>query len=73
MGLGRSRMITFASLALIGGAVAVFGFGVPFRAPLQVAVLVAIPLLLMGPHGVSALGDTHGGVRAADISATART
>ena len=61
MGLGSSRMITFASLALIGGVVVVFGFGVPFGAPLAIALLVAIPLLMIGPYGVSALRGMHAG------------
>ena len=51
MGLSRNRLITFASLAVVGGAVAVFGFGVPLGTLLLIGVLLCCPIMMMGMHG----------------------
>ena len=55
MGPSRNRLITYGSVAVIGGAVAVIGFGVPLGTMLFLGVLLLCPLMMMGMHG----GGSH--------------
>ncbi len=62
MGLSRNPLITFASLAVVAGAVAVVGFDVPLGALLPIALLFGFPLMMMGMHrGGMHRGGMHGG------------
>lgn len=51
MGLSRNHMIAFAGLAVVGGAVAVVGFGMPLGALLLIGVLLCCPIMMIGMHG----------------------
>ncbi len=50
MGLSRTHMIAFAGLALVGGAIAVVGFGMPLGALLLIGVLLCCPIMMIGMH-----------------------
>lgn len=51
MGLSRNRMIALGGLAVVGGTVAVIGFGIPLGTLLLVGILLCCPIMMIGMHG----------------------
>ena len=48
MGLSRNRRFAFGGLAVVGGTVAVIGFGVPLGTLLLVGILLCCPIMMFG-------------------------